>query len=96
MSPTVKGYRAAMRKRKQDMPAQPSMARKAGEAVAKKVYKTMSPVVKPVAKAAKKGAVKVLTGYLKGTNAMAKKVEPLVNKLPKSPLPPRRRRMRAK
>lgn len=92
MSPTVKGYRAAMRKRKQDMPAQPSMARKAGEAVAKKVYKTMSPAVKT----AKKGATKVLTGYLKGTNAMAKKVEPLVKKLPKSPLPPRRRRMRAK
>lgn len=89
---TRRGYAAAMRKRKQDMPAQPSMARKAGETVARKVYKTMSPVVKP----AKKGAVKVLTGYLKGTNAMAKKIEPLVKKLPKSPLPPRRRRMRTK
>jgi hypothetical protein len=66
----------------------PSPIRKTGEALAKKTYDTLSPAVKATKKAVGKG----LSAYLKATEAAAKKVEPLLNKLPQVPQTRHRRR----
>jgi hypothetical protein len=78
--PTRRGYAAAMRKRKTAtttasyVPAKKSAFRKGAEEVAKTVYKTASPTVNKVGNAVKKGTVKVLDGYLKGTQTLADKI----------------------
>lgn len=74
----------ARARRRKDTP-QEAKLRPALEKVAKKVYATASPVVKPVTDAVKSGTVKVLKGYLKGTNAVADKLKPILDKLPKAP-----------
>lgn len=75
---TRRGYAQAARRRKRDatMPAQPSMVRKAGEAAAKKVYKTLNPAVKATTGAMVKG----LGAYAAGTNALANQIS---KRLPK-------------
>lgn len=45
----------------------------------------LRPALKKVTNAVKGGTVKVLKGYIKGTNALADKLKPALMKLPKLP-----------
>ena len=69
--------------------SQESKLRPALEKVAKKVYETASPTVEKITDTVKKGTVKVLDGYLKGTDAIAAKLKPILEKLPKVKAPSR-------
>lgn len=53
------------------------------ENVAKKVYKTANPTVKKVGDAVTKTAGNAVRGYLSTTNAIADKLKPALEKLPK-------------
>lgn len=52
----------------------------------------MNPAAKAAGNAVKKVAGKAVRGYLSGVNNLAKKVEPMLNKLPKVKSARRRRR----
>lgn len=77
----------ARARRRNPVTAQESKLRPALEKVAKKVYTTAKPTVDKV----KSGAVAGIKGYLKGTESVAQKLKPILEKLPKAP---QRRRIR--
>jgi hypothetical protein len=79
--------RASYARARRNATPQEAKLRPALEKVAKKVYTTAKPTVDRV----KSGAVTVVKGYLKGTQAIADKLKPALMKLPKGKGTPRHR-----